>query len=78
MPPALFVMSEIYPLKDDSRLMAAKWSEAAPTVLLDVPTAPHGFQHFGAPTAALAQDLIRRWIFDHTGTGPVSVENTNH
>lgn len=78
MPPALFVMSEIDPLRDDSRQMAERWAEVAPTVLLDVPTAPHGFQHFGAPTAALAQDVIRRWIFDHTGTGPVSVENTNH
>jgi len=62
MPPALFVMGEADPFRDDSRLMAEAWSRQAPVTLLDVPTAPHGFQHFGAPTARLAQAFIRAWI----------------
>lgn len=62
MPPALFVMGEADPFRDDSRLMAEAWARQAPATLLEVPTAPHGFQHFGAPTAALAQAFVRRWI----------------
>jgi acetyl esterase/lipase len=67
MPPALFVMSEADPFRDDSRLMAEAWAHHAPATLLAVPTAPHGFQHFGAPTAALAQAFIRRWIAEIGG-----------
>jgi len=78
MPPALFVMGRADPFRDDSRLMAEAWSRFAPVVLLDVPTAPHGFQHFGAPTAALAQAFIRRWIDDSFADGPVSVDNPRH
>lgn len=62
MPPALFVMGEDDPFRDDSRLMAEAWGRATQATLLDVPTAPHGFQHFGAPTAGLAQAVIRSWI----------------
>ena len=75
MPPALFVLGEIDPFQDDSRLMAERWAEAAPATRLDVPEAPHGFQHFGAPTAALAQAFIRDWIAAQLGNGPLSVEN---
>lgn len=78
LPPALFVMGEVDPLRDDSILMAEAWSKNAETVLLDVPTAPHGFQHFGAPTAALAQAAIRDWIAAHIPASSVSVENGNH
>ena len=67
MPPALFVMGEADPFRDDSRLMAEAWSRQAPVTLLSVPTAPHGFQHFGAPTAALAQAAIRGWIAEICG-----------
>jgi len=62
MPPALFIMGEADPFRDDSRLMADAWAHHAPATLLAVPTASHGFQHFGAPTAALAQAFVRRWI----------------
>ena len=62
MPPALFIMGEADPFRDDSRLMAEAWASHAPATLLSVPDAPHGFQHFGAPTAALAQAFVRRWI----------------
>jgi acetyl esterase/lipase len=77
MPPALFVLGEIDPFRDDSRLMAGRWAEAAPAIRLDVPQAPHGFQHFGAPTAALAQAFIRDWITSQLLNRPLSVDNTN-
>lgn len=64
LPPALFVMGERDPFRDDSVLMAQAWARHTLADLLDVPTAPHGFQHFGAPTAALAQAFMRRWLFD--------------
>lgn len=67
LPPALFVTGDRDPLRDDSRLMAEAWARTADVVLLDVPTAPHGFQHFGAPTARLAQGETRRWIDLHLG-----------
>lgn len=75
MPPALFVLGEIDPFQDDSRLMAGRWGDVAPAARLDVPDAPHGFQHFGAPTAALAQAFIRDWIAAQPGNDPLSVEN---
>jgi acetyl esterase/lipase len=77
MPPALFVLGEMDPFRDDSRLMAGRWAEVAPSARLDVPGAPHGFQHFGAPTAALAQGFIRNWLAAQLGNNPLSVENAN-
>ena len=77
LPPALFVMGEADPLRDDSILMAEAWGRHNTAVLLDVPTAPHGFQHFGAPTAALAQAVIRDWIFENADGVRVSVDNPN-
>lgn len=77
LPPALFVAGEADPFRDDSRLMAGAWARHAPTTLLDAPAAPHGFQHFGAPTAAPAQAFIRRWIDEELSASPVSVENAN-
>lgn len=76
-PPALFVLGELDPFRDDSRLMAARWAEFAPATRLDVPDAPHGFQHFGAPTAALTRAFIRDWIDARLTNGPLSVENAN-
>lgn len=78
MPPALFVLGEIDPFQDDSRLMARRWAQFAAASRLDVPEAPHGFQHFGAPTAALAQAFIRDWIARQLTDEPLSVENTDH
>lgn len=67
LPPAMFVTGELDPFRDDSRLMAEAWALRAPATLLVTPTAPHGFQHFGTPTAALAQGRIRGWIDDILG-----------
>ncbi|TAJ60151.1 alpha/beta hydrolase fold domain-containing protein [Brevundimonas sp.] len=75
MPPALFITGEADPLRDDSRLMAERWSAHADTVLLEVPLAPHGFQHFVAASAAPAQAFIRRWIEQGLTGERVSVEN---
>lgn len=77
MPPALFVTGEADPLRDDGRIMAERWSTQADTVLLEVPLAPHGFQHFAAASAAPAQAFIRRWIEQGLAADPVSVENAN-
>jgi acetyl esterase/lipase len=77
MPPALFVLGDKDPFQDDSRLMAARWAEGAPATRLDVPDAPHGFQHFGAPSAVLAQAFIRDWAGAQAGNSPLSVENTD-
>lgn len=73
MPPALFVVGELDPLLDDSRLMAAAWAEAAPAELVEVPASPHGFMHFGGPGAASARVAIRDWltpIFGGYAPGP--------
>lgn len=77
MPPALFIAGELDPLRDDSILMATAWSAHADTTLLDVPTAAHGFQHFGGPAVGLAQAVIRDWITGHIKPDRVSVDNAN-
>ena len=75
LPPALFVTGELDPFRDDSLLMAEAWARHAPVDFVDVPTAPHGFQHFRAPTARLAQAFMRRWINQTEALEAVSVEN---
>lgn len=77
LPQALFVMGQEDPLRDDSRLMAEAWADHAPTTLLEVPTAPHGFQHFTAATARAAQAFILRWLEAGTADERVSVDKTN-
>jgi acetyl esterase/lipase len=68
LPPALFIAGDLDPLRDDSRLMADAWSTAAPTELIEVPLAPHGFIHFGGPVAARTLAEIRLWL-DRTVPG---------
>ncbi len=63
-PPALFVVGDLDPLFDDSRLMAAAWAEFAPAELVVVPASPHGFMHFSGPNAAKAREAIRDWLAD--------------
>lgn len=77
MPAALFVTGEEDPLRDDSLLMAEAWFRHAPTTVLDVPTAPHGFQHFAPATARAAQGFILRWLEAEMKDEPVSVDNAN-
>ena len=62
LPPALFLAGELDPLRDDSLHMADAWSSAAPSELVEIPLAPHGFVHFGGPLAARALSEIRTWI----------------
>jgi acetyl esterase/lipase len=77
MPAALFVMGQEDPLGDDSLLMAEAWARHASTTLMDVPTAPHGFQHFSPATARAAQAFILCWLEAQMKNQPVSVDNTN-
>ena len=77
LPQALFVTGEEDPLRDDSILMAQAWASHAPATLLDVPTAPHGFQHFTAATARAAQAFILRWLETEMENEPVSVDKTS-
>lgn len=62
LPPALFIAGDLDPLRDDSLLMAEAWSIAAPSELIEVPLAPHGFIHFGGPVAARALAEIHLWL----------------
>jgi len=62
LPPALFMAGDLDPLRDDSVLMADAWSAAAPSELIEVPLAPHGFIHFGGPVARRARSEIRLWL----------------
>lgn len=57
LPPALFIVGDLDPLRDDSRLMAEAWTADAD--LLQVPSAPHGFIHFGGPLATRSLAEIR-------------------
>lgn len=60
MPPALFIVGELDPLRDDSRLMAEAWPADAD--LLEAPLAPHGYIHFGGPLAVRSLMEIRTWL----------------
>jgi acetyl esterase/lipase len=75
-PPALFVVGELDPLRDDGVQMAERWSGEADVRLLYVPTAPHGVQHFGTPAGSLAQAEMRKWIDERLGVR-VSVDDAN-
>ena len=75
-PPALFVVGENDPLLDDSRLMAAAWSEVASAELVTAPASPHGFMHFNGPAAAKARYAIRTWLTQQENQRkPLSVDN---
>lgn len=79
-PPGLFVVGEIDPLFDDSRLMAVAWAEAAPAELVIAPASPHGFMHFNGPNAAHARGAIRDWLDSRLGevATPDSVDKPIH
>lgn len=61
-PPALLVGGERDALVDDTRLMAARWAEAAPVELQVLPEAPHGFIRFPTRMAQLTQARVHEWI----------------
>ena len=63
MPPALFTVGNLDPLRDESILMAARWQLDGSRADLDVwPEAPHAFANIVTPLAGLAADRATSWI----------------
>jgi acetyl esterase len=63
MPPALFTVGSLDPLRDDSLLMAARWQLDGSAADLDVwPEGAHGFTNMATPLGALALDRATSWI----------------
>jgi acetyl esterase/lipase len=63
MPPALFTVGNLDPLRDESILMAARWQLDGGSADLDVwPEGPHAFANIVTPLADLAADRATSWI----------------
>jgi acetyl esterase/lipase len=63
MPPALFTVGNLDPLRDESILMAARWQLDGSKADLDVwPEGPHAFANIVTPLAELAADRASSWI----------------
>jgi acetyl esterase len=63
MPPALFTVGNLDPLRDESILMAARWQLDGSRADLDVwPEGPHAFANITTPLAELAADRATSWI----------------
>ncbi|MFR0672899.1 alpha/beta hydrolase [Enterobacterales bacterium AW_CKDN230030176-1A_HGKHYDSX7] len=62
LPPALLFAGEIDPLRDDTRLMAERWSQVASAETHLLPAAPHGFLHFPVPLAQQVQAHTHAWV----------------
>ncbi|AZE62213.1 MULTISPECIES: alpha/beta hydrolase [Pseudomonas fluorescens group] len=62
LPPALMFVGELDPLKDDTLLIAERWSGAEAHLL---PEAAHGFIHFPLAMAGNVLAYSRKWITQH-------------
>ena len=63
MPPALFTVGNLDPLRDESILMAARWQLDGGKADLDVwPEGPHAFANIATPLGELALDRTTSWI----------------
>jgi acetyl esterase len=63
MPPALFTVGNLDPLRDESILMAARWQLDGGKADLDVwPEGPHAFANIATPLGELASDRTTSWI----------------
>lgn len=63
LPPALFTVGALDPLRDDAVFMAARWRLAGNAVGLDVwPDAAHAFSNLGGPVASLALERTTSWV----------------
>src|SRR5262249_22540521 len=63
MPPALFTVGNLDPLRDESILMAARWQIDGSRADLDVwPEGPHAFANIATPLGELAADRATDWI----------------
>jgi len=63
MPPALFTVGNLDPLRDESILMAQRWQLDGSRADLDVwPEGPHAFANMGTPLGDLAAERTIGWI----------------
>jgi acetyl esterase len=63
LPPALFTVGALDPLRDDSTLMATRWQLAGGQADLDIwPQAAHAFTNMATPLGALALTRATHWI----------------
>ncbi|MEG8234074.1 alpha/beta hydrolase [Pseudomonas orientalis] len=62
LPPALMFVGELDPLKDDTLLIAERWSGVEAHVL---PESAHGFIHFPVALADSVLAYSRKWITQH-------------
>jgi acetyl esterase len=63
MPPALFTVGNLDPLRDESILMAARWQLDGSKADLDVwPEGPHAFANIATPLGQLAAERATSWI----------------
>jgi acetyl esterase/lipase len=62
MPPALMIVGERDPLRDDTLLMAERWRAEAAVECHLLPEAPHGFIRFPTRMAAQVRQRVYEWI----------------
>ncbi|RRV10294.1 alpha/beta hydrolase [Pseudomonas sp. v388] len=61
-PPALMVVGDLDPLRDDTLQMAERWRGSAEVEHHLLPDCPHGFIHFPTRVAARTLEHSRAWI----------------
>jgi acetyl esterase/lipase len=62
MPPALFTVGNLDPLRDESILMAARWQLDGSADLDVWPEGPHAFANIATPLGELAANRATSWI----------------
>jgi acetyl esterase len=63
LPPALFTVGALDPLRDDALFLSARWQAAGSSASVDVwPEGAHAFTNMGTPLAALALERTTSWL----------------
>ena len=77
MPPALFTVGDLDPLRDDSIILSARWELAGGHADLDIwPEGAHAFTNMATPLGAIALERTIDWIsalLDGEDTAPLAV-----